>query len=205
MFVIISQWVIPIIVAIIGSKQLFEFIKWLINLRRPKDTEPFSISFDNLSYLVDEVSSLFNTTTADRFLLLVANIDDIKKPWVSCLYEQHKSNVDGTKNISVGATSRYSRLVIDEEYYKMIKEVKEKGVYRISNSSQPNGILKRIYDFEGVKYSNLYYLYSFYDEKNDMIFFLSIAKHSNQPFEDYENLEFDFFINNLKNRMKKYG
>lgn len=168
-----------------------------------KKSETLLVSFEQINDLNDVIFEMFSNTTADRFLLLMSDINNNKHNWVTAIYEQHKTDDNEKISLSFGATNRYVKLKIDQEYKSMIEEAKLRGVKRYTTTTMPNSILKDVYVYERVTHSNIYYLYEFNTEDGPMSLFCSFAKHDDNPFSPSDEIIFKVGVDKITNKILK--
>ena len=131
-----------------------------------------------LSEIKTAVDVVFQETSADRYLILIALNGVTDFNMISVIFEQHK----GVDKIS--AIARYRNLKIDDEYKSMLKKAERNGDIELEVSQMPDeSILKQIYMIEGVQHSKVTFLLrKGIDSGNDVIVFSSLATHSEEPF-----------------------
>ena len=127
-----------------------------------------------LSEIKTAVDVVFQETSADRYLILIALNGVTDFNMISVIFEQHK----GVDKIS--AIARYRNLKIDDEYKSMLKKAERNGHVELEVSEMPDeSILKQIYMIEGVQHSKVTFLLrKGIDSGNDVIVFSSLATRS---------------------------
>jgi len=161
-----------------------------------------SISLDlrRFNMIKSIVSELFIRTKAERFLILMSYNGSEYFNFATALYEQHKDNNQVV--LSLGATSKYVKVEIDDTYRSMLKEVESKGFMRIDTENYKDGLLKDIYHLEKVTYSNIYFIKrekEYPSKGKDLFLFCSIATHSGNKFSEDDETAFRIFTYQLKN------
>ncbi len=146
--------------------------------------------------IYDSMHRVLDETPVERFLILKAhNSGGIIKPntplYISVIYEDYTHPFKSVKD-------DYQRLTIDEEYLRMLVTLCNQKSIRVTTSELPNGILKSIYQGEGVKYAEMYYLGQ--DRKN--IYFCTCGT-SASTWEDnsYQKMTVQIQINTIKNNI----
>lgn len=139
-----------------------------------------------LGKIQDAVKVIFEETKADRFLILVAINGKVNFNVVSVIYEQHKDT-----NYRGNAIARYRNLEIDEDYRAMLKDAEAKSCIEVNVDEMRDCLLKRIYQVEGVKHSNVRHLLRLpIDSDNDVLVYSSVATHDNEIFNVLEKTIF---------------
>lgn|GEM_PF-3334563 len=129
-------------------------------------------SINNIKMAVDRV---FETTIADRFLILIAinGKDDFN--YVSVIFEQHKS-----KELAVNATARYKNIEIDKAYKEMLRQAERstEKVIHLNVENMEDCLLKSFYEMEGVNHAKVRHLLRKpIDRDNDVLIYSSLATH----------------------------
>jgi hypothetical protein len=151
-----------------------------------------------LNIIRDKVDDIFKMTTADSFLIYFSINGTSSFNFITAIYEQHKE-IPETK-ISMGAINKYVNIQIDDHYRQMLKEVELLGDMSIEYDRMPDCLLKKYYTIEGIKYSIIKFLKRLRkDEKNDVVIFCSIAKHTDNPFSDIEKVIIKTNIDVIRN------
>lgn len=155
-------------------------------------------SYDLYEYIDEQVSDIFNTTKASRFLIMFAinGKDDFKT--VTVAYEHTKD----TK--SEGAIRRYIRVPIDSYYKTILKETEKLGAIDVITKDLPsNSLLYNIYMSreEQVTSTRKEFIKRLHiDEENDLILYASIGTHEEELFTLAEKYKIDLAINNIKSK-----
>lgn len=140
----------------------------------------------------DAVQNIFETTTADRILILTARNGktDFKSADVIIdFYKNIKEKIDAVKI--------YTNVQLDDCYKKNLKDTEYYGFVDLETALMEVQILKHFYQTEGVKYSRILPIVRLpIDEKNDFLVYMSIAKHTENAFTDIEKTIFDLHNNN---------
>lgn len=145
----------------------------------------------------DIIDTIFHNTKADRFLILTALNGKTDFRFATAVYEQH-NNTQKTL-LSVGATSKYVKFEFDDKYKNMLKQAEREGMIMLETSKMDPSDLKSIYLSEKVSFANIYFLLrKKIDDKNDRIFYCSVASHSGEPFTDAENVLFKARVGQIK-------
>jgi hypothetical protein len=138
------------------------------------------VVFNEIRQSVDRI---FENTSADRFLVLFAINGTRSFKTVSVIFEQHKH-----PDLKINAIIRYRDVQIDDEYRRLLRNVEEYTEIDLDVTSMPNQLLKDFYTIEQVTHSKVKFLHRKHvDEKNDIVMYCSIAKHSPDPFDNLEN------------------
>jgi len=178
------------------------FFGWLA-LRKPKTKFPieasdFEIRFalEDLVIIREDVHHLFQSTSADRFLILKAENGKQKPKWETAIYEQHKGVP------VVLATDVYKKVRLDDIYRDMINEAEAEGSMTMHTAAMPKGSrLKAIYESENIQHSNCYFLCR-YPLKSDpekwIVIYCTLATENEAPFTPHEETALDLFADRLR-------
>ncbi len=194
-----------ITVSIFGAfDKIFDRISGKNNKKEKSINEsPLYITFEQLSELNFSINDLFSNTTADRFLLLISNAND-SYSWVSAIYEQHDNIGEINKiNLSLGATGRYIKMDTDRDYRTLISDIRKESPVRLETYKMSDNMLKNIYIYERVTFSNIYFLYDIEKhidgKKYTETLFCSIAKHGQNNFNKNEEIYMKSIVDRIKN------
>lgn len=143
--------------------------------------------------IYDTMHEVLEQTNIERFLIFKAHngggvISSTGDLYVSALYEDYTEPFHSVK-------SDYQRLPVDIVHAKMLLEIMSKKKIDYKVDEIPMGILKSIYQKEGVKRSLIYFLGQ--DRKN--VYFCSCA--TSKEFIDYE-LNVDLAVNKVKQNIR---
>lgn len=157
------------------------------------------MDFELINSIKSRVDFIFNKTSADRFLILIAVNGKVDFNVVSVIYEQYKRDYNEPVT---SAIENYSHIYIDPHYRKMIKEVERNGSFFFdTDSCEEMCYLKNIYEQEKIFSSLVKFVQRVkIDENNDMIVFCSVAskkevmtsKHRNEIHADWGNINENF-------------
>jgi hypothetical protein len=157
-------------------------------------------AFNKIKTAVDEI---FNSTKADRFLILIALNGKLDFNIVSVIFEQHKST-----KYQVNAIARYRSLKIDAEYRKLLKDAEKFGLVHVKTEDLNPSLLKGIYTIENIVYSEIRHLLRLpIDDNNDILIYSSLATHDEEEFTELErtqaNIIYDSSIRNILSNVLK--
>lgn len=152
----------------------------------------------------NSVDRVFDSTKADRFLILKAENGKTDFKFASVLYEQHKKT-DKTK-WSIGAAGRYLHFEFDQDYNQRLKEAERSGVVDLIVENLPYGTdFKTIYTSEGVTHSRIYFILRFsVNDQKDEILYCSVATHEGN-FSDVEKIIIKQEIDMIRARTKTFA
>jgi len=197
----------PIIVCIIGLS--IPFYKLYTENKKLKSSnsalsdkiEDLTISLQmdlqTFNDIKDIAENILHNTKADRFLILTATNGTRDMRFATAVYEHHKTNPKVT--LSLGATGKYVKFEFDSCYKKMLKDAELYGSVDLKVSEMEDCDLKDIYDTENIAYSKVNFLFrGKIDEKNDRLFYSSIATHENKNFTRKENAIIKMNVDKLK-------
>lgn len=168
-----------------------------------KENDDYRIKADVLDQILEfrafgkiknGVDEIFKTTIADRFLLLIAVNGKTHFNVVSVVFEQHKRSING-----ISAIARYKSLKIDDDYRDMLEHSESKGTLLLETTTMPKGLLKDIYEIEGVTHSQIRFIArEKIDKDNDVVIYSSLSTHVRKPFTKLEitkaNIIYDSII-----------
>lgn len=150
--------------------------------------------FNEMRNIID---TIFHNTKADRFLILTALNGKTDFRFATAVYEQH-NNIKKTL-LSIGATSKYVKFEFDDKYKNMLKLAEREAFIYLETAKMEASDLKSIYMYEQIKFANIYFLLrKKIDERNDRIFYCSVASHSDVGFSDEENVIIKAHVNQIK-------
>ena len=120
---------------------------------------------------------IINSTKADRFLIIIGFNGKERFRFISVIVEEH---VDPDQ---YRAVDRYKKVVIDDQYVKMLYDAEHKGPQELNTKKMEPCKLRDFYEMEGVNHSIVTFLSrENVDENNDLVIFSSTATHGNTPF-----------------------
>jgi len=144
------------------------------------------------------VIKMFEYTSADRFLILTAMNGTRNFRIASALYEQHNTGEDNSI-ISIGAVGKYVNFEFDNHYLNLLHTVEQVGSTYLNVDEMPDCDLKNIYKSEGVTGSKILFITrKKIDDKNDRVFYCSIATHVDGGFDNNERTIIKSFTNGIK-------
>ena len=123
------------------------------------------------------VDRMFDSTKADRFLIMKAVNGTIDFKSASVLYEQHKKTANTKK--SMEAAGKYVDFDFDTHCNQTLKDAEKQSVVDMPVEKLPDGTdLKNIYLSEGVTHSRLYFIRRIKVTKDkDVLLYVSVATH----------------------------
>ena len=141
------------------------------------------LDLEFVNKISDSVSRMFDSTKADRFLILVAKNGKTDFKVVSVVFEAHKHT-----KYRINAIARYRNVEIDDAYKALLKEVELKGVVILDTKKMgKHDVLKDFYSIEGVNFSKIRFLARKpINNNNDFLVFSSIATHESRKFTQKE-------------------
>lgn len=197
-----------IIVALISAFSALgiALIPYFLKKREDKKEKSKSLDVDvelfKFNDLKEAVDNILFTTKADRFLILMANNGKEEMRFATAIYEQHKNNQE--LSFSIGATNKYIKIEFDDEYRHMLKEAEKEVVFRMNVKNMKDSLLKNIYLTEKVTQSNCYFLRRYADyktENKDLLLFCTLASHSEELYDVFDETKFKTFIDYIKNEI----
>ena len=147
-------------------------------------------AFNSIKNAVDE---LFEKAEVERFLILVAVNGKQNFNFVSVIYEQHKESKH-----NINAIARYKNITIDIAYKDLLKKAESEKILFLNVDEMGDGILKNIYQFEGVKHSIISFLTrKSVDKNNDVIVYSSLARYESSDFTEIDKTLIQLSINSI--------
>lgn len=182
--------VLVTIITYIKDYNLKKLEKEFENSKKEKDKETNSsldiimdLKFFNI--IRQKVDDIFNSTSAERFLILFAINGKTDFNYVTVIYEQHKSNEN--KFLSEGAIEKYMNIEIDNDYRQYLKQSEIIGPIYLDYDKMQNNLLKNFYKIEGINQSIIKFIKRLKkNDDNDVLIFCSIAKREKNEFTDVE-------------------
>lgn len=129
-----------------------------------------------LNKIQQSVNVIFDETTVEKFMILIAINGKTNFNTITCIFEQNKK-------YRGNAIGRMRNLQIDQEYKNLIRESELKPIVKIDVKQMKQSILKSLYSTSNVKYARLKHIIrSPIDNNNDALVFCSIATERNEDF-----------------------
>lgn len=151
-----------------------------------------------LARIYSIMDETLDNTQFDRFLILKSeNGGGIPRLgnhlYTSVIMERH------TVPTKVRALDLYKKIELDRDYILMLTEIYNVGKKRFIVADMPEGLLKRIYNSEGVKFSKVYHLYT----AENAMFYCSVATKSTDTPSENDVLIADLNVNLISNIFKQ--
>jgi len=149
-----------------------------------------------LSLLNDTIEEIFSTTRTTRFLLLFAVNGKESFNTVTVCFERN------THPELSGATKRYIRLEVDDQYKLMLKKAENDGTVAMSTATMTDSMLKDIYSSynETVNHSMIHFLRRIsIDGSNDLLLYCSTATIEEDDFNREEKFTISRSISMMRN------
>ncbi|CAB4185264.1 hypothetical protein UFOVP1492_92 [uncultured Caudovirales phage] len=169
----------------------------------PTEHEILHVTFQQVQDLEKEIRHIFDRTTADRFLLLIAKSNGKVYDKVSVLYEQHATDKNSDiLMLSTGAVTKYVNLDLDDDYRSMLASIRQQFPVHIRVNKMAHGMLRDLYLYEKVTASNIYFLYDLVSRSGTTItLFCSVAKHGAEEFKASEETYMKVAVTRIKNHI----
>lgn len=160
-----------------------------------------AISLRSFSMISALLQTMFERSSADRFVILAAHNGKNPLRYATAFYEQH--NQDGAPDslLSIGAVSKYVKFEFDRHYRETLEDVETLGHVVLDVSKMPSGDLKSIYLVEKIKHSVIYFLLRAKEhdlDGNDLLIYCSVASHKDAPFTEEEKIIFKYHVTQIK-------
>jgi hypothetical protein len=142
--------------------------------------------------IYDAMHDILDTTSTQRVMIFKAhNGGGIIKPsgelYSSCLYEDYIDPFHSQK-------AKYQKIELDGIYLKMLLETMQDGYVHLKTSEMKDGLLKGIYQSEGVTESRIYYL----GRTKKYVFYCSLANSKEWLMDQAEKSKLDMGVSKIK-------
>jgi len=159
-----------ILVALIGLLSGGGLTKIILELIDKINTSKSRTAFEDISKIYDSMQNILDKTQMKRILIFASHNSgqEIKagvKLYTSVFYEKLNSPFKSVKQ-------EYQDVPLDADYVNMLVEIMTKGEIIVHTNKIQNGLLKAIYDQEGVKLSIVLYLT---DSKRKKVWYMSCS------------------------------
>lgn len=159
----------------------------IIQFRKHFTAISLFIDLELISIISGKVDEVFYNTGIDRFLLLIAVNGKDSFNVVSVVYERHKTGSGATR---IDAIDRYSHVIIDADYKKMLKDAEIEGrVLMDVDMMNTDSILYNLYRAEGVTASIVKLISRVrVDNENSLLLYCSFATHDESKISKRDEL-----------------
>lgn len=142
---------------------------------------PIVMKLSAISELQELVYNVFEETSADRFILFIANNGKTNFKRTTAVFEQHRMDEGG--QISIGATKRYINFKFDKDYLDMLKRIETLGEEVVYTEKMKESDLKAIYKYENVVAAKVFFiLREHINNEHDRIWYASVATQKPEGF-----------------------
>ena len=176
-----QKWFLVVLTAIVGflsyvARDLYDKIKG----KKKKEIErTMTEGMRAISQVYQAMESLLQQTPADRVLLLeVTNSGSMPTAGEKVYSRAVEVKLDKESNFleRLKILANYEKILVDSQYVNMVVQAKETGEpYRFNVADHKPCLLRDIYETEGIKYSEIYHIYS--DTKRWKQFILSVSTY----------------------------
>jgi hypothetical protein len=186
-------------VAILGL--IGQVLMWYLNNSNKGDKQSLkkSSELENLPEIQPILNRVIDDTCIQRVLVMKTENGGGKPRlgahlYASIVYEAFKAPLFSTKN-------DYQRILVDDMYVKMLSDIGPTTHNNLSVNKMKEGLLKRIYLRDSVKYSEVYYL----TETDDSFIYMTFSTtEENEKFEDpNDRVEIDIAVSKIRNIFQK--
>jgi hypothetical protein len=157
------------------------------------------IDLENNNEIQPIINRVINETSIQRVLVMKTENSGGKPRlgshlYASIIYEAYKAPLSSTKN-------DYQRILVDDMYVKMLSDIGPTEHNTLSINKMKDGLLKRIYLRDGIKYSEVYYL----TETDDSFIYITFSTtDDNEKFETpNDRVEIDIAVSKIRNIFEK--
>jgi hypothetical protein len=154
-----------------------------------------SVDVENLPDVQSVINRVIDETGIQRVLIMKTENGGGKPRlgahlYTSIMYEAFKSPLYSTKN-------DYQRMLVDDIYVKMLSDIGPTTHNNLSVVKMKDGLLKRVYLRDGVKYSEVYYI----TETDDAFIYMTFSTtDENERFDDpNDRVEIDISVSKIRN------
>lgn len=184
----------------LGTDLLIAFFN---NFRYVSDFNDQVYHLEQAVEIYDIINDTLAKTNATRFFIFTTHngdgIPSLHKPFkVTSLYGTSQNK--DTKSL-------YKNLSVDEDYTRMLLEIKKDQEvfgpsYQIKNLDifQPKSMLRKIYEVEGIKVANIYYLTT----TNYGMMYCSVSSDNMDTWDSNDEVEFCLSVDKLKKKFVTY-
>lgn len=142
--------------------------------------------------IYDTMHEVLEKTSVERFMIFKAhNGGGIIKPsgelYASCLYEDYTHPFDSKK-------SQYQKIELDSIYLRMLLDIMENHSIHLKIDEMKDGLLKGLYQGEGVKESRIYYL----GRNKKYVFYCSLATSKDWILDQAQKTQLDLAVGKIK-------
>ena len=183
-----------------GVKMVDKFSEW----RSKKEKNSILWNLSNLAEIHQLMEEMVERTPATRVLIIRgSNGGGIPKPgsefYISVVHEHHKDTQSADQK---DLHTRYRGIKVDGPYIEMLVEMLTKGFVKYKIARMPAGILKNIYQSDGIKYSEIHHV----KNSSTEMFYLSISTTvEDEVFSDNNvRVELDLAVDKIKQVFSKY-
>jgi hypothetical protein len=171
---------------------------WYLNNKNSltvKNIEIKSIDVENLPTVQSIINRVIDETSIQRVLIMKTENGGGKPRlgahlYTSIMYDAFKSPLYGTKN-------DYQRMLVDDIYVKMLSDIGPTTYNNLSVGKMKDGLLKRVYLRDGIKYSEVYYV----TETDDAFVYVTFSStDENEKFDNpNDRVEIDIAVSKIRN------
>jgi hypothetical protein len=177
------------------SSVLTEFLKFINNLFSNFGTNPQK-QIEKVINIYDTMHLVLEETAVERFIIFKAhNGGGIIKPsgelYVTALYEDYTYPFHSVK-------SQYQKIEVDEIYARMLLDVIQKGQVHLYADEMKDGLLKGIYQSEGVHEARIFFL----GQDKKFIFYCSCATSKEWLISQGEKARLELAVGKIKQNIK---
>lgn len=187
-------------VAILGL--IGQVLMWYLNSIKHVEksyTLTKTVNLENIPEIQPILNRVIDDTCIQRALVMKTENGGGKPRlgahlYASILYEAFKAPLSSTKN-------DYQRILVDDMYVKMLSDIGPTTHNNLSVNKMKEGLLKRIYLRDSVKYSEVYYL----AETDDSFIYMTFSTtDENEKFENpNDRVEIDIAVSKIRNIFNK--
>lgn len=168
--------------------------------RKEKKKSTMLLGLKSIRILYESMEQIMNLTKADRVLLLeVSNSGGIPKAGEKIYSRAIEVKLEDN-SLRLPILNDYEKIRVDQEYISMVIEAKEKKMPYVFDVENHRGcLLKSLYEQEGIKYAEIYHIYSDTDKWRQFI--VSVSTFSDdERFDDEHQMA---IISNNIHRMRQ--
>lgn len=168
-----------------------------LNIERASLTVLFDYEFYN--FLETEIDKIFKTTKCDSFCIHFAINGKSDFNYTTVAFEMTRTESNNS------AIARYIRVVIDDDYRKMLKDAEKNSEVTLDIDSMQDNLLKRIYqsDQERIKFSIVRFLARIpVDDDNDVLLYSTSSTHDIKGYTATEKTQIQITHDALRSRMQ---
>ena len=191
--------IVTSVLTFLGGSGFIKLVDYFRNRTNKKYLEKLTTNLQDLSKIFRIIERILTQSEAHRVLVLKAsNGGGVPKPgsemFIKLLYaatEEEEPNI----------YEKYNSIKVDGQYIEMLINIQKNGQVIENIEELPNCLLKRIYQSEGIKYAEVYFLGNTATE----MYYCAINSKSDEDFIDpIKRVGIELGVNDLRKIFLKH-